>query len=136
MKAQIEQLEKFQKIFNSTFSETPCLLDKKDWELRLKLSQEELDEYKEACENEDIVEVFDAILDRLFLVFGDAVSHGLHHKLIDGFNEVVRSNMSKLDDSGNPIINGENGVFDETRPIGKLLKSNNFSEPNLSQFLK
>jgi hypothetical protein len=43
--------------------------------------------------------------------------------------------MSKLDDNGKPLINGENGVFDETRPIGKVIKSKNFSEPNFSDIL-
>ena len=135
MKEQLKDLEKFQKAFNSTFNETPTLLSEEDWKLRYKLSLEELEEYKEACEQGDIVEIFDAILDRLFLAFGDAVSHGLQDKLIDGFNEVVRSNMSKLDDNGKPLINGENGVWDESKPKGKILKSKNFFEPNLKQFL-
>lgn len=135
MKEQLEDLERFQKAFNSTYNETPTLLSEEDWKLRYKLSLEELEEYKEACEQGDIVEIFDAILDRLFLAFGDAVSHGLQDKLIDGFNEVVRSNMSKLDNNEKPLINGENGVWDETRPKGKILKSQNFFEPNLKQFL-
>ena len=135
MKEQLEDLERFQKAFNSTYNETPTLLSEEDWKLRYKLSLEELEEYKEACEQGDIVEIFDAILDRLFLAFGDAVSHGLQDKLIDGFNEVVRSNMSKLDNNGKPIINGEDNVWDESRPKGKILKSKNFFEPNLKQFL-
>ena len=135
MQQQLKDLETFQKVFNSTYNETPTLLSEEDWKLRYKLSLEELEEYKEACEQGDIVEIFDAILDRLFLAFGDAVSHGLQDKLIDGFNEVVRSNMSKLGDNGKPLINGENGVWDETRPKGKILKSQNFFEPNLKQFL-
>ena len=51
------------------------------------------------------------------------------------FEEVNRSNMSKLDEVGLPIINGENEVFDPTRPLGKVLKSYNYSPPNLKQFL-
>ena len=135
MKEQIRDLETFQKAFNSTYNETPSLLSEEDWKLRYKLSLEELEEYKEACEQGDIVEIFDAILDRLFLAFGDAVSHGLQDKLIDGFNEVVRSNMSKLDNNGKPLINGEDDVWDESKPKGKILKSQNFFEPNLKQFL-
>ena len=135
MEEQLKDLERFQKAFNSTYNETPTLLSEEDWKLRYKLSLEELEEYKEACEQGDIVEIFDAILDRLFLAFGDAVSHGLQDKLIDGFNEVVRSNMSKLDNNGKPIINGEDNVWDESRPKGKILKSKNFFEPNLKQFL-
>ena len=135
MKQQIKDLETFQKSFNSVYNTEPTLLKEEDWKLRYKLSLEELDEYKEACEQGNIVEIFDAILDRLFLAFGDAVSHGLQDKLIDGFNEVVRSNISKLDNNGKPIINGEDNVWDESRPKGKILKSKNFFEPNLKQFL-
>ena len=135
MQKQLNQLSKFQRAFNSTYNETPTLLSEEDWKLRYKLSLEELEEYKEACEQGDIVEIFDAILDRLFLAFGDAVSHGLQDKLIDGFNEVVRSNMSKLDNNGKPLINGEDDVWDESKPKGKILKSKNFFEPNLKQFL-
>jgi hypothetical protein len=43
--------------------------------------------------------------------------------------------MSKLDKHGKPVINGQNGVYDNTRPMGKILKSNLFSEPNLKQFI-
>ena len=135
MKQQIKDLETFQKSFNSVYNTEPTLLKEEDWKLRYKLSLEELDEYKEACEQGNIVEIFDAILDRLFLAFGDAVCHGLQDKLIEGFNEVVRSNMSKLDNNGKPIINGEDNVWDESRPKGKILKSKNFFEPNLKQFL-
>mgnify|MGYP003611583263 FL=1 len=135
MKQQIKDLETFQKSFNSVYNTEPTLLKEEDWKLRYKLSLEELDEYKEAWEQGDVVEIFDAILDRLFLAFGDAVSHGLQDKLIDGFNEVVRSNISKLDNNGKPIINGEDNVWDESRPKGKILKSKNFFEPNLKQFL-
>ena len=59
---------------------------------------------------------------------------GLQDKLIDGFNEVVRSNISKLDNNGKPIINGEDNVWDESRPLGKILKSSKYFPPNLSQF--
>ena len=131
----ILQLEEFQKAFNSTFSDDPILLSHKDWELRFDLSQEELNEYRDACENEDIVEIFDAILDRLFLAYGDAVSHGLQHILVLGFNEVVRSNMSKLGSDGKPIINGVNCKLDTSRPYGKILKSETYSKPDLKQFL-
>ena len=135
MKQQIKDLETFQKSFNSVYNTEPTLLKEEDWKLRYKLSLEELDEYKEACEQGDIIEIFDAILDRLFLAFGDAVCHGLQDKLIEGFNEVVASNMSKLDEVGLPIINGENGVLDESRPLGKVLKSDSYSPPDLKQFL-
>ena len=131
---QINQLKDFQRSFGGLVNNEPTLIPRENWLLRLNLSQEELDEYKDACEDEDLVEVFDSILDRLFLAFGDAVEHGLSNILERGFDEVYRSNMSKLDDNGIAIINGV-GVIDETRPLGKVLKSKNYSEPNLKQFL-
>lgn len=135
MEKQIKQLEQFQKAFGGLSNTKPTLIPRENFLLRIKLSQEELNEYKDACLDEDIVEVFDAILDRLFLAFGDAVEHGLQNVLEKGFNEVMRSNMSKLDDNGEPLINGINCKRDETRPYGKVLKSKNYTEPNLKQFL-
>lgn len=135
MDKQIKQLEEFQQKFNSHCNYKPTFLQKEDWELRYKLSKEELDEYKEACENNDMVEILDSITDRLFLVIGDAVSHGLQDKLIPAFQEVFESNMSKLGEDGEPIVNGENGVLDETRPLGKILKSKNYFKPNLEKIL-
>lgn len=131
----LQQLEEFQKAFKSTFAESPTLLKDSDWQLRAKLSQEELDEYKEACEQKDMVEILDALLDRQFLILGDVVSHGMQHIFWEAFNEVVRSNMSKLDDNGDALINGVNCTFDPSRPFGKIMKSKNFFQPNLKQFL-
>lgn len=135
MKKELTALEAFQKAFNGTFNTKPTLLNESEWKLRYELSKEELEEYKEACEKKDMVEIVDAITDRLFLIWGDVVSHGLQDIIGPAFDEVVRSNMSKLGVDGKPIINGENGVFDETRPLGKVLKPSHFSEPNLKQFL-
>jgi|SRR5690606_5310543 len=132
---QIKELEKFQKAFKGTYNTKPTLISEQDWKLRLALSQEELNEYKEACENNDLVEVADSLTDRLFLLWGDVVSHGMQDIIVPMFQEVMRSNMSKLDLDGKPIINGVNGVFDKTRPHGKVLKPSHFSEPNLKQFL-
>ena len=135
MKQQIENLLEFQTKFKGIINTKPTLLEEKDWKLRLKLSQEELDEYEQACKDGDIVEIFDSILDRLFLAFGDAVSHGLQDYLIEGFSEVVASNLSKLDKDGNPIINGENGYLDTSKPLGKVLKSDLFFQPRLGETL-
>ena len=135
MQQQIEQLIQFQKSFNAIINTTPTLLSEEDWKLRYDLSKEELTEYKDACEAGDIVEIFDAVLDRLFLAFGDAVSHGLQDYLLEGFNEVVASNLSKLDDNGEPLLNGINTEFDSTRPFGKVMKSKNFFPPRLKEIL-
>jgi predicted HAD superfamily Cof-like phosphohydrolase len=135
MQKQIQNLEEFQRKFNSIYNTKPTFLTEEEYNLRYALSKEELEEYLEACQNKNMVEILDSIIDRIFLAIGDAVCHGLQDKLVDAFQEVVDSNMSKLDENGKPIINGENGVLDTTRPLGKILKSKNYFEPNLKKFL-
>lgn len=131
----LDKLEEFQKAFGSTFSETPTLLQRKDWLLRVTLIQEELNEYRDACKAGDLVEILDANCDMAFLIFGTVVSHGLQHVFNDAFNEVHRSNMSKLGVDGKPIINGVNCELDPSRPHGKILKPSHYSKPDLKQFL-
>lgn len=136
MKKQLKQLEEFQKAFNQCHNQEPSLIDKDDFMLRYKLIEEELEEYKQACFDRDIVEISDAITDLLYVVLGTAVSHGIQNVLPDIFQEVHESNMSKLDDNGKAIINGLNGVNDKTRPHGKVLKSKNYFEPNINPILQ
>lgn len=130
MKKQINQVKKFQVSFNSIVNEKPTLLTDREYALRYSLQQEELDEYLEACRDNNMVEIADAIADQLFLILGTAISHGLHNVIEEVFNVVVDSNMSKLDDNGRPIYN-EFGSFyyDSNKPIGKILKSKNFFSP-------
>ena len=135
MQKQLNQLSKFQRAFNSTYNTSPTLLNEEDYVLRFKLLQEENEEYLEACRNNDKVEILDALTDQLYIVLGSIVSHGMQHVIEKAFSEVHNSNMSKLDNNGKPIINGEDNVWDESRPKGKILKSKNFFEPNLKQFL-
>lgn len=135
MQEQLNDLKRFQEAFKLKISDHPTLITQREYILRYELSKEELEEYYEECEKGNIVGIFDAIVDRLFLVLGDAVTHGFADVLVEGFNEVMRSNMSKLDDNGQPLINGVNGEFDPTRPIGKVLKSKNYSEPDLESIL-
>jgi hypothetical protein len=136
MEELIKGLEIFQKKFKGNFNTSPTLLKPEEYLLRYDLSREELREYRDACKNEDIVEIFDANIDRLFLIIGDVVAHGLQDVLLEGFREVLRSNLSKLDARGEAIINAINGVYDETRPLGKVLKSNLYSKPDLVSVLK
>lgn len=136
MKEQIKQLKQFQSSFRGIVNEKPTLLKIEEYELRTKLSEEELDEYIDACDRNDIVEIADAIVDRLFLVLGDAICHGLGDILPELFEEVVASNMSKLDENGKPIVNGENGVFVRHQPLGKILKSKNYFKPKIKEILE
>lgn len=95
--------------------------------------REENEEYLEACENNDLVEVADALGDQLYILCGTILKHGLQNKIEEVFEEIQRSNMSKLDKNGNPIVN--DGIIDPTRPVGKVLKSDQYSEPNIKDIL-
>jgi len=98
------------------------LISKDRYELRHRLMEEENNEYLEACKNGDIVEIADAIGDKLFILMGTAVEHGMSQNLLDRiFNEIKDSNYSKLDDNGNPIF----------REDGKIIKSKNYFKPRL-----
>jgi predicted HAD superfamily Cof-like phosphohydrolase len=132
MKEQILDVSEFQLKFNSDYNTEPTLID--SYQLRYKLLKEENEEYLEAAQNNDLVEVADALGDQLYIVLGNIISHGMQGIIGDVFNEIHQSNMSKLDKNEEPIINGVNG-FDDTRPIGKILKSENYFKPNLKQFL-
>lgn len=136
MQRLIDALEQFQTTFKGPCNHTPTLLPFEDYELRYKLLREENQEYLDACNNGDEVEVLDALVDSLFVIMGSFVAHGMQGILLEAFNEVAKSNMSKTDENGNPIINGENGVHDPTRPLGKVLKSDRYFAPRLKQILE
>lgn len=94
------------------------------YELRSKLIIEEANEFKDACEKKDHVEIIDAICDLLYVTYGAAIALGIDIDVF--FNEVHRSNMSKLDpDTGMPIV----------RSDGKIMKSWAYSPPDLSTLL-
>jgi predicted HAD superfamily Cof-like phosphohydrolase len=115
--------------FHETFkignANEPTLIDEKDYTLRYNLIKEENDEYLEACKNGDLVEIADAIGDQLYILFGTICKHGLQHKIEEVFNEIQQSNLSKLDENGNPIF----------REDGKILKSNLYFRPNIKSIL-
>jgi predicted HAD superfamily Cof-like phosphohydrolase len=135
LKNPIKKVAEFNAAFNQKNGISPELISFQDSELRRKLGQEELDEYEQACKENDLVEILDSLCDQLYIICGTVLKHGLQDVFWDAFKEVQRSNMSKLDKHGKPVINGQNGVYDNTRPMGKILKSNLFSEPNLKQFI-
>ena len=121
----------FHKAFRSPVLKTPCIPSKERAELRVALLQEELDELKEAIETNDLVECADALSDIQVLLEGTFLEFGMQKIKKKLFDEVMDSNMSKLDQYGSPIINGENGVLDTTRPLHKILKGPNYFIPNL-----
>ena len=135
MKKQIEQVKEFQKAFGQVINTEPTLVDINLAVLRFKLMTEENNEYADAVIDNNLVEIADAVGDMMYILAGTILTHGLEDKIELIFDEIHRSNMSKLDEEGKPIINGENGVIDNTRALGKVLKSKNYSEPNIKQFL-
>ncbi|MCL9770078.1 nucleoside triphosphate pyrophosphohydrolase family protein [Flavobacterium sp. HXWNR69] len=95
-------------------------------ELRFNLMKEENEEYLEAVQNNDIVEVADALGDMLYILCGTILEHGLQHKIEEVFDEIQRSNMSKLGEDGKPIY----------REDGKVMKGPNYFKPNFLDILK
>ena len=92
-------------------------------QLRIDLIEEELNELKEAIKNNDIVEVADALTDILYVTYGAGHSFGVN--LDKCFDEVQRSNMSKLGKDGKPIFNDS----------GKVMKGPAYFKPDLSKFI-
>ena len=91
--------------------------------LRLNLIKEELEELQEAIKQEDLLEVADALTDILYVTYGAGHAFGID--LDNCFNEVQKSNMSKLGADGKPIYNQD----------GKVMKGPKYFKPNLKQFL-
>ena len=118
------KVKDFMSIYGQEIKNNAEFPDKKIIKLRLKLIQEELNEFKEAIKNRDIIEVADALTDILYVTYGAGHSFGIN--LDKCFDEVQQSNMSKLDDSGNPIYNDS----------GKVMKGPKYFKPDLSKFLK
>lgn len=135
MQKQLNQVAEFHRAFGQGIESSPTLISPNLSQLRFELMKEENEEYLDAVKERNLVEVADALTDQLYILCGTILEHGMQNIIEDCFLEVQRSNMSKLGDDGLPIINGENRVFDESRPKGKILKSKNYSEPNLKQFL-
>ena len=125
MKKQLEQLLQFQRAYNSTINSKPTLISEDDYTLRYRLGKEELIEYFDACKDGDLIEVADALADQLYILLGTMISHGMADVIEDIFDEVHRSNMSKLGEDGKPIH----------REDGKVLKGPNYSPPNVSKYL-
>ncbi|QDO93926.1 hypothetical protein FNB79_07985 [Formosa sediminum] len=126
MKSKIEAVKAFHTAFKLGYSESPQAdLGPEKTMLRYHLMKEENDEYLEAAKNKDLVEIADALGDMLYILCGTIIEHGLQHKIEAVFNEIQRSNMSKLDVNGEPIY----------RADGKVLKGPNYFNPDLASVL-
>ena len=118
-----KSVKKFMETFGQEIKENAQFPDKKITSLRYDLIKEELEELKEAIDDNDIKEVADALTDILYVTYGAGHAFGIN--LDKCFEEVQNSNMSKLGLDGKPIYNDK----------GKVMKGPNYFKPNLEKYL-
>jgi len=126
MQKQINAVKEFHTAFIIGHSETPRAdLGENKNMLRYNLMKEENEEYLEAVQNNDLIEIADALGDMMYILCGTIIEHGLQHKIEEVFDEIQRSNMSKLGEDGKPIY----------REDGKVMKGPNYFKPDFSKIL-
>ncbi len=127
MEKQIKAVQLFHESFGLGVKHMPTAdLGERINMLRFNLMKEENEEYLEAVQNNDLVEVADALGDMLYILCGTILEHGLQYKIEEVFDEIQRSNMSKLGEDGKPIY----------REDGKVMKGPNYFKPNFEEILK
>jgi len=117
-------VKKFMEVFGQEVKTKPEFPSEKIVQLRYDLIKEELDEFGQALKEKNLVEVADSLTDILYVTYGAGIAFGID--LDKCFDEVQRSNMSKLDKDGKPIYNDK----------GKVMKGPNYFKPDLSKFIK
>ena len=126
MKKRIDAVKKFHEAFGLGVKENPTAdLGEAKNRLRFELMKEENEEYLEAANNNDLVEVADALGDMLYILCGTILEHGMQHKIEEVFSEIQHSNMSKLGENGKPIY----------REDGKVLKGPDYFKPDIGKVL-
>lgn len=127
MKEELRKVREFHDAFGlkDKMIDNPSQISEEDWQLRFSLMEEENAEYLEACSKDNIVEIADALGDQLYILCGTILAHGMGDIIVNIFNEIHRSNMSKLDEDGNPIY----------REDGKIMKGPNYFKPNFKKIL-
>ena len=118
-----QKVKNFMETFGQEVKSRPSFSSDKINILRYNLIKEELDEFKQALDNNDLLEVADALTDILYVTYGAGHAFGIN--LDACFEEVQNSNMSKLDENGKPIYNEH----------GKVMKGPNYFKPDLSKFV-
>ena len=116
-------VKKFMQTFGQEVKNRPTFPEEKIQNLRIKLIEEELKEFREAIKNKDIIEVADALTDILYVTYGAGHAFGID--LDKCFHEVQNSNMSKLEENGSPIYNKD----------GKVMKGPKYFKPDLKKIL-
>ena len=117
------KVKKFMQTFGQEVKSEASFPDEKTVKLRYGLIEEELNELKTALDNKDLIEVADALTDILYVTYGAGHAFGIN--LDKCFDEVQKSNMSKLGDDGKPIYNKD----------GKVMKGPNYSPPDLKKII-
>ena len=118
-----QKVKKFMETFGQEVKSRPSFSSDKINMLRYNIIKEELDEFKQALDNNDLLEVADALTDILYVTYGAGHAFGID--LDKCFEEVQNSNMSKLGEDGKPIYN----------EAGKVMKGPNYFKPDLSKYL-
>ncbi|MEM9000962.1 MAG: nucleoside triphosphate pyrophosphohydrolase family protein [Bacteroidota bacterium] len=127
MKSKIKAVELFHRSFGLGVSKVPMAnLGESKNRLRFNLMDEENREYLEAANENNLVEVADALGDMLYILCGTILEHGMQYKIEEVFEEIQRSNMSKLGKNGKPIY----------RKDGKVLKGPNYFKPDIKTILE
>ena len=126
IKKPIEAVTKFHESYGLIIEHTPkANLPKNISELRFNLMKEENEEYLQAAQDQDLIEIGDALGDMLYILCGTIIAHGFQDKIESIFDEIQRSNMSKLGADGKPIF----------RKDGKVMKGPNYFKPDLKKIL-
>ena len=127
MKNELKAVHEFHEAFGLGIKHNPIAkLDENKLKLRFNLMAEENEEYLEAAMNDDLIEVADALGDMLYILCGTILEHGMQYKIEEVFNEIQRSNMSKLGANGKPIY----------REDGKVMKGPNYFKPKIDEIIE
>ena len=122
----INKVKQFHEVFLIGNEEKPkAVIDESIFLLRHRLMHEENQEYLDACKNGDLVEIADALGDMLYIWCGTVLKHGMQDVIGDIFDEIQKSNMSKLDKNNKPIF----------RDDGKVMKGENYFKPDIKSIL-
>ena len=125
MKNYLNKVEEFYRAFKQDKFIKDGEVTEERGKLRWELMYEENEEYYNAIMEDDKVEIADALGDKLYILCGTILEHNLQDKIEDVFNEIHRSNMSKLDSNGEPVF----------REDGKIIKGENFFPPKFKNKL-
>lgn len=148
----IDEVEEFNAVMGKPNTYEPNIPERKEWEFVYNFILEELEEYKEACEKGDIIEVLDALCDITYVATGNGTMlHGLKDKIWSAYQEVQASNLSKAckteEEAKATVIqrSSEQGEECHYEKVGeyfivyrsrdkKVMKNINYFRPNLKQF--